>query len=198
MAAPRLPETADLVRRVRRAVADARGAATRRRAEAEPRALTAWLAAAPERDREPERRREQVAAAETEGHAVLDGLVSPLCKKVAAVLAAEGHPFELSTPVGAVRLSRSAAREEFVEIALDTSRNPPAFVGRAAWVWGRRVRQVAERRPGRRRRGQAAWVWSRQVRQEERIIAEHPDLGGVTAEQVLDYLLATMAPLVER
>ena len=144
------------------------------------------------------RRREHVAAAETEGHAVLDGLVSPLCKKVAAVLAAEGHPFEVSTPVGAVRLSRGATREEFVEIVLDTSRNPPALVGRAAWVRDRRVRQAAEPRPGRRRRGQSARVRGWRGRQEEHVIAEHPDLGGLTAEQVLDYLLATMAPLVER
>ena len=186
------------MRRVRRAVADARAAAARRRTGAEPRASTAGPAAAPGRDREPERRREHVAAAETEGHAVLDGLVSPLCKKVAAVLAAEGHPFEVSTPVGAVRLSRRAAREEFVEIVLETSRNPPALVGRAAWVWGQRVRQVAEGRPGRRRRGQAARVWEQRVRQEEHIIAQHPDLAGLTAEQVLGYLLEAVAPLVER
>ena len=197
MAARPLPEPSDLVRRVRRAVADARAAATERRAEAEPRASTALLAA-PKRGGEPERRREHVAAAETEGHAVLDGLVSPLCKGVAAVLAAEGHRFEVSTPVGAVRLSRGATREEFVEIVLDTSRNPPALVGRATWVRGRRVRQVAEQRPGRRRRAKAAWVWGQRVRQEEHIVAEHPNLGGLTAEQVLDYVLATLAPLVER
>ena len=197
MAARPLPEPPDLVRRVRRAVADARAAATERRAEAEPRASTA-LPAAPRRDGGPERRREHVAAAETEGHAVLDGLVSPLCRRVAAVLAAEGHRFEVSTPVGAVRLSRGATREEFVEIVLDTSRTPPALVGRAAWVRGRRVRQVAEQRPGRRRRGEAARVWGWQVRQEEHIVAEHPNLGSLTAEQVLDYLLATLAPLVER
>lgn len=198
MAARPLPETADLVRRVRRAVAGARAAAAERRAEAEPQASTAWLAAAPQRDREPERRREHVAAAETEGHAVLDGFVSPLCKKVAAVLAAEGHPFEVSTPVGAVRLSRGATREEFVEIVLDTSRNPPALVGRATWVWGRRVRQVAEQRPGRRRRGRADRVWGQGVRQEERVVAEHPDIGRLAADQLLDYLLEAIAPLVER
>ena len=197
MAARPLPEPSDLVRRVRRAVADARAAATARRAEAEPQASTALLAA-PKREGEPERRREDVAAAETEGHAVLDGLVSPLCKRVAAVLAAEGHRFEVSTPVGAVRLSRGATREEFVEIALDTSRNPPALLGRAAWVSGQRVRQVADQRPGRRRRGRAAWVWGQRVRQEERVVAEHPDIGRLTAEKLLDYLLAAMVPLMER
>lgn len=148
MAVPPLPETADVVRRVRRAVAGARAAAARRR--------------------------ELATEAEVEGHAVLERLVAPLCKKVASVLAAEGHRFTVSTPVDAVRLSRGASSEDFVEIALDTSHNPPALVGRAACVWGRRVRQ------------------------EERIVAEHPDIGVLTPEQVLDYLLEAIAPLVER
>ena len=142
------PEPADVVRRVRRAVAAARSAAAARR--------------------------DRVTKAEDEGRAVLQNLVSPLCKTVTAVLAAEGHRFALSTPVGAVRLSRSAGGEDFVEIALDTSRDPPALVGRAAWVWGQRVRQ------------------------EERVVAEHPDIGLLTADGVLDYLLAAIAPLVER
>ena len=148
MARRALPETADVVRRVRRAVADARGAAARRRA--------------------------RVATAEVEGRAVLEELVAPLSRRVAAVLAAEGHRFAVSTPVGAVRLSRGASGEDFVEIALDTSRDPPALMGRAAWVWGQRVRQ------------------------EERVVAAHPDIGRLTADDVLDYLLAAMAPIVER
>ena len=148
MAARSLPETADVVRRVRRAVAHARTAAARRR--------------------------EQTAEAEAEGRAALEELVSPLCKTVAAVLAAEGHRFAVSTPAGAVRLSRDASSEDFVEITLDTSRIPPALVGRAAWVWGRRVRQ------------------------EDRVVAEHPDIGRLTADELLDYLLAALAPLVER
>lgn len=148
MAVPPLPETADIVRRVRRAVAGARAAAVGRR--------------------------EQVTAAETEGQAMLEGLVAPLFKKVASVLAAEGHRFSVSTPVGAVRLSRNASADDFVEVALDTSHEPPALVGRAAWVWGQRVRQ------------------------DERIVAEHPEIGLLTADAVLDYLLAAIAPLVER
>ena len=148
MAVRPLPQTADVVRRVRRAVAGARAAAAQRR--------------------------ERVTAAEIEGRAVLEDLVSPLCKMVASVLAAEGHRFAVSTPVGAVRLSRAASGGDFVELALDTSRDPPALVGRAAWAWGQRVRQ------------------------EERVIAAHPGIGRLTADELLDYLLAAVAPLVER
>ena len=148
MAAHPLPETADVMRRVRHAIADARSAAARRR--------------------------ERATAAENEGQAVLEGLVSPLFRKAAASLAAEGHRFAVSTPVGAVRLSRGASGDDFVEIALDTSRDPPALVGRAAWAWGQRVRQA------------------------ERVVAEHPDIGLLTADGVLDYLLTTIAPFVER
>jgi hypothetical protein len=143
-----LPQSADIARRVRRAIVDARAAAVRRR--------------------------ERVTAAEVEGQAVLEDLVSPLCKKVASVLAAEGHRFAVSTPVGAVRISRGTSGDDFVEIGLDTSHNPPALVGRAAWVWGQQMRQV------------------------ERVVAEHPDIGLLTADQVLDYLLAAIAPLVAR
>ncbi len=148
MAGQALPETADVVRRVRRAVAGARAAAVRRR--------------------------EHAAAAEGEARAVLEGLVSPLCKTVASALAAEGHRFAVSTPVGAVRLSRGAAGTDYVEIALDASREPPALVGHAEWAWGRRVRQ------------------------EERVVAEHPGIGLLTADEILDYLLPALAPLVER
>ena len=148
MAEHRLPETADIVRRVRRAIADARAGAARRR--------------------------EWVAAAEAEGQALLENLVSPLFKTVASVLAAEGHRFAVSTPVGAVRLSRGASGDDFVELGLDTTRNPPALVGRTARVRGRRVQQ------------------------EESVVAEHPEIGRLTAEEVLDYLLAAIAPLVGR
>ena len=34
------------------------------------------------------------------------------------------------------------------------------------------------------------------MRQVERVVAEHPDIGLLTADQVLDYLLAAIAPLV--
>lgn len=141
-------DTADVRRRLQRAIADARAGASARRA--------------------------RVAQAETDGQEMLRHVVAPLFKTVAAALRAEGFSFSVSTPAGAVRLSTGTSGEDFIELALDTTQDPPALLGRSAHVRGRRVVS------------------------EERVVAEHPAIGELTAGAALDFVLEALAPFVER
>ena len=141
-------ETGDVRRRVRRTIDDARA-----RARA---------------------RREDVVAAEADGHRVLRAVAAPLFRTVASALKAEGYRFVVETPAGAVRLSPAGAGEDVIEIALDTTRDPPALMGRTACARGRRLLS------------------------DERVVAEHPALGDLASEALLDFVLSGLAPIVER
>ena len=141
-------ETGDVRRRVRRTIDNARARA--------------------------QERRRDVAAAEAEGTRALRVVATPLFRTVASALKAEGYRFGVETPAGAVRLSPGGASEDVIEIALDTTRDPPALMGRTAYVRGRRVLS------------------------DERVVAEHPALGDLAAEDVLDFVLSALAPMVER
>ena len=105
--------TADIRRRVTRAIAEARNAAVVHR--------------------------QMVATAEDEADAFLSGVAAPLCKTVIAALKAEGFEFRLSTPPDAVRISRATSGDDYIELALDATRTRPAMMGRVSRTWGRRV-----------------------------------------------------------
>ena len=101
-------------------------------------------------------------------------VAAPLFRTVASALKAEGYRFAVETPAGAVRLSPGGASEDIIELALDTAREPPALVGRTAYVRGRRMLS------------------------DERVVAEHPALGDLATEDLLDFVVSALAPLVER
>jgi hypothetical protein len=101
-------------------------------------------------------------------------VAAPLFRTVASALKAEGYRFAVETPAGAVRLAPGGASEDVIELALDTTRHPPALMGRMAYVRGRRVLS------------------------EERVVAEHPALGDLAAEDLLDFVLSALTPMVER
>ncbi len=141
-------ETGDVRRRVLRTIDDARARARERRRD--------------------------VAAAEADGQKVLRKVAAPLFRTVASALKPEGYRFAVETPAEAVRLASATSSEDFIELALDTTRDPPALLGRTARVRGRRVLR------------------------DERVVAEHPALGDLAAEELLDFVLVALAPLVER
>lgn len=141
-------DTGEVRRRVRRTIDDSRARARERRRDA--------------------------AAAEVDGGRVLRAVAAPLFRTVASALKAEGYRFGVETPAGAVRLSRGGSSEDVIELALDTTRDPPAMMGRTAYVSGRRVLS------------------------DERIVAEHPALADLRAEDLLDFVLSALVPMVER
>jgi hypothetical protein len=94
-------------------------------------------------------RRERAAAAARDYDLFLEKVAIPVAHQFANVLSAEGHQFQVATPAGSVRLSSAARSEDYIEIALDTSEDPPEVVGRTSRGRGRRMisseRAVRER-----------------------------------------------------
>jgi len=69
----------------------------------------------------------------------LDQVATPLFKQIANVLRAEGTPFTISTPGGAVRLVSDRSGQDFVELTLDTAGRTPQVMIHSRRFRGRRV-----------------------------------------------------------
>jgi hypothetical protein len=114
-----LVEVADVRRRVRLRITEARQAAAARRAE--------------------------VDAAERDVVSFLNEVAGPVFQMFAQALTAESYPFKVSTPAGALRLTPERSRSDFIEIELDTALDPPQVIGRVNYTRG--SRGVAIERP---------------------------------------------------
>lgn len=122
--------------------------------------------------REAAERQQRVDAAGREYERFLEQHAVPIFHTFAAALTAEGRRFKVFTPAGSVRLASDASGEDFIELVLDASLNPPRVLGRTSRGRGRRM--VAAERPF------------------EAAVAD------LTDEDVLEFLLAEIGLLVER
>ena len=98
----------------------------------------------------------------------------PVFQTFASALAAEGHRFKVFTPAGAVRLSSERSNADFIELTLETAEHRPVVLGRSSIG-----------------RGRGATTRERPVRPG----ASPSDL---SEEDVIEFLLAEIAPFVER
>ena len=98
----------------------------------------------------------------------------PLFQTFAAALAAEGYRFRVFTPADAVRLAAESSGEDFIELTLDTSSDPPAVLGRSSRGRGRRA--VSSERP----------------------LNEGTAISQLTDEDVLAFLIQEITPFVGR
>lgn len=112
-------EIADVRRRVRQRIEDARRRAAERRAE--------------------------VDAAERDFAQFLTVVATPIFRQFAQALAAEGYQFSVNTPAGQLRLASERSRNDYIEIELDTQLDPPQAVGRATRAHG--ARPITSERP---------------------------------------------------
>ena len=119
-------------------------------------------------------RRERSDAASRDFERFLRDRAVPVFQTLAAALAAEGYRFEVFTPADSVRLSSARSTEDFIELALDTSGALPAIVIRT--TRGRGRRHVAT----------------------ERAVRSGSEIGGLTGEDVLGFVLSEIEPFVER
>jgi hypothetical protein len=117
-------------------------------------------------------RRERSDAAARDYEQFLATIAIPVVQQFANVLSAEGHHFHLATPAGSVRLTSASSSEDYVEILLDTSQDPPEVIGRTSHGRGRRM--VASERPVR----------------DQTAVAE------LNEEDVLAFLLTEIVPFV--
>jgi hypothetical protein len=98
----------------------------------------------------------------------------PLFHTVASALVAEGHRFKVFTPAGSVRLASESGGEDYIELLLDTSVDPPVVIGRTSRGRGRRVTTA------------------------ERPVKEALPIDQLTEEDVLDFIVTELAPFLER
>jgi hypothetical protein len=86
-----------------------------------------------------QQRRQHTADAERAYTAFLEDVATPTTRMLANALKAEGYPFTVSTPTGGLRLASDRGRDDYVEIALDSSGGTPTVVGRIRYTRGSRT-----------------------------------------------------------
>ena len=86
-----------------------------------------------------QQRRQQTAQAEKAYAAFLETVATPVTRMVQNALKAEGHGFTVFTPGGGLRLASDRGRDDYVELMLDTSADPPQVVGRIRQARGSRT-----------------------------------------------------------
>jgi hypothetical protein len=95
--------------------------------------------------RNAQQRRERSAEAQRSYETFLVDVAVPVTRMLAQALKADGYLFTMATPSGGVRLTADKGRDDYIEVALDTTADPPEVVGRISY--GRGSRTIAEERP---------------------------------------------------
>jgi hypothetical protein len=119
-------------------------------------------------------RRQAADRAATDYDQFLEHIATPVFRNFVMALRAEGHLFRLLTPAGSVRMASERSQEDFIEVTLDSTRHPPDVMGRVSHRRGSRL--ITDERP----------------------IREGAAVADLTDEHVLAFLLASIAPFVER
>jgi hypothetical protein len=119
-------------------------------------------------------RRARVDLAARDYEAFLSQRAAPVFHQLAAALKAEGHQFNVFTPAASIRLAAARSPEEFIELFLDDSSNPPMVVGKVT-----------------RGRG-------RTISSSERPLKDGAGIADLTDEDVLVFLLEEIPRLIER
>ena len=115
------------------------------------RRVQAAMTAARAREQE---RRERTTEATRDYAVFLETVATPLMQQIANVLKVERYAFTVSTPGDTVQLSYDHGRDDFIELALDTSGERPQVVGRISRTRG--SRRIDEERPLKEGAGPAA------------------------------------------
>lgn len=119
-------------------------------------------------------RRVRVDAAARDYDTFLAQRASPVFHQFATALNAEGHHFKVFTPASSIRLAAARSTDEFIELSLDDSSDPPAVIGRTTRGRGRRMVS------------------------SERAIRDGAAISDLTDEDVLTFLLEEITLLIER
>lgn len=88
-------------------------------------------------------------AAQRDYEKFLAEIAVPTVQQFASALAGEGHLFKVATPADSVRLTSVSANDDYIELSLDTTQDPPEVVARVSRGRGRRM--VTSERPLRER-----------------------------------------------
>ena len=73
----------------------------------------------------------------------------PAVQQFAAALIGEGHLFHMATPAESIRLTSGSSQDDYIELMLDSSQDPPEVIARVNRGRGRRL--ITSERPVRER-----------------------------------------------
>jgi hypothetical protein len=121
-----------------------------------------------------EERRARTDTAGRDYQLFLEQRATPVFQQLAGALKAENYSFKVFTPAASIRLASDRSPEEFIELALDDTSDPPAVLGRTSRGRGRRMTST------------------------ERVLGEGKALADLTEEDVLTFLLDEITALLER
>jgi hypothetical protein len=119
-------------------------------------------------------RRTRADATSAAYESFLTRVAAPVFWQMADALNAEKYAFKVFTPSGGLRLASDRSGNDFIEIELDDSVDPPVVLGRASHSRGSRVIRT------------------------ERPIAPRAGVEDLTDHDVLEFLLEEIAALIER
>ena len=86
-----------------------------------------------------QQRRQRVADGEGAYDRFLTQVATPLARQIANALNAEGYAFTVSAPGRGLRLALDRGRDDFIELAFDTTADEPTVVGRVRRTRGSRT-----------------------------------------------------------
>ena len=118
--------------------------------------------------------RQRASEAERAYTTFLNDVATPVTRQVANALKAEGYHFTVFTPGGGLRLASDKTRDDFIELALDTSGDRPQVIGRVSHSRGSRTLD------------------------EERPVKPGASPEAISEDDVLDFLLSVLEPWLER
>ena len=124
--------------------------------------------------REAAERRARADVGEAEGRRFVQEVAAPLARQFISVVKAEGVAFRLSTPAGGLAVVSEIRREDFIELLVDSTQDPPAIMTKTSYVRGQRVSTT------------------------ERPLGPGVSLEHLTEEHVLTFLLESLPTFVER
>jgi hypothetical protein len=119
-------------------------------------------------------RRQHAADTERAYDTFLAEVATPVARMLVTALKAEGYGFTVNTPGGGLRLVPDRGRDDFIDLALDTTVDPPEVMARTSYERG-----------------------SRTITNERAIKAGAPPQS-ITDEDVLAFLLEALTPWLER
>jgi hypothetical protein len=121
-----------------------------------------------------EARRARTDAAARDYQLFLEQRATVVFQQLAGALKAEGYSFKVFTPASSIRLASDRSPEEFIELSLDDTSDPPAVLGRTSRGRGRRMTT------------------------SERAIGDGAAIADLTEEDVLAFVLDEITTLLER
>ena len=121
-----------------------------------------------------QQRRQRTAEAERTYATFLEVVATPVLRQLTNALKVEGYGFTVFTPGGGLRLASDRSRDDYIELALDTTGDLPQVMAHTSRTRGSRTIE------------------------DERPIKKNAAPEEITEDDVLEFLLDALEPSLER